>query len=151
MWQVLRLVKRFALYRTRCRCSSCQAHASNLSSFTADVRNSHGDRKCDLCHSPIMGLRSRCIHCPSFSSCSACEVKVADSHPPDHVFKILEPLVRKADGTLEYNPNTEAEDEGAAALRIVCCWAAVSLHESRSHQHLLHMTQSEHVQYQHVY
>mmetsp|Transcript_90072 Transcript_90072/g.165273 ORF Transcript_90072/g.165273 Transcript_90072/m.165273 type:complete len:666 (-) Transcript_90072:47-2044(-) len=50
----------------------------------------HPFTDCNLCGcSGISGLRFRCIHCPAFDVCSACEPHLANVHEPDHVFEIV--------------------------------------------------------------
>jgi len=47
---------------------------------------------CSVCGSGgdgIVGPRFRCVHCESFSVCSACEPSLAEVHPTGHVFEIL--------------------------------------------------------------
>lgn len=47
---------------------------------------------CSLCGSGgrgIRGPRFRCIHCRSFDACGMCEPKLAELHPPDHVFQVM--------------------------------------------------------------
>lgn len=45
--------------------------------------------QCCLCGKCIVGPRFRCIHCPSFSSCSKCEPKLQLQHDHEHVFQIM--------------------------------------------------------------
>lgn len=44
---------------------------------------------CSLCQKSIRGPRLRCIHCEVYDCCLDCELKLADVHPPEHVFEII--------------------------------------------------------------
>jgi len=52
----------------------------------------HPNVHCDMCGAPgdgLAGIRFRCIHCPSFNVCRACEPQVATVHDVSHVFETL--------------------------------------------------------------
>jgi len=69
----------------------------DLSKERVQVRGRHAFHpfsQCSLCQQGrdvgIFGVRFRCIHCPNFEVCHACEPILEDPrvHPPDHVFSI---------------------------------------------------------------
>eukprot|EP00048_Salpingoeca_helianthica_P024042 m.29293 g.29293 ORF g.29293 m.29293 type:complete len:647 (-) comp9149_c0_seq2:34-1974(-) len=57
---------------------------------------------CDGCNSRIVGVRYKCMFCPDFDLCSACEDQ--DLHRPDHLFvKIRRPLAESLQTSVYWN------------------------------------------------
>jgi hypothetical protein len=44
--------------------------------------------RCDNCRNPIVGVRLKCVNCPSFNQCFDCSLVF--KHSPNHVFKVLQ-------------------------------------------------------------
>ncbi|KAG9289945.1 hypothetical protein G9A89_010251 [Geosiphon pyriformis] len=64
----------------------------DLRAFKEKVRDSfqtsypgpvHPGIQCDVCHTPIVGIRYKCGHCEDFDMCGAC---FGSNHDPEHVF-----------------------------------------------------------------
>jgi len=50
---------------------------------------------CSLCQRCVRGPRFRCVHCEAFDVCLACEPRLAQEHPHDHVFEVIfDPIER---------------------------------------------------------
>lgn len=50
---------------------------------------------CDSCDWPILGLRFKCLNCPDFDLCGACEDEMQHGHPRSHVFLQLNRFEKK--------------------------------------------------------